>query len=230
MNNLQTTIKERLCRVRSDLFGKSLFVFLCDFNVVGCLQIHPGFFVSAKVKREAHSGINGDASFLIDDGLNSVCRHFEFNGQGVGRHTQWYQIVLFQYFPWVDRSHVVFHSGSLLMIVNDFYVRHAIVPNKANAPLVVNSNAVLPSTVSRKLLQSVARRRPKKVERFSGIKLGKLAFGNCLESAKLFGRAAFKQLLCFLTFEAFNHALNNTTYNVLYQAYYCLTLKYKIIQ
>ena len=62
------------------------------------------------------------------------------------------------------------------MIVDNLNVMNvSLSPAKADSPLVVDVNAVLPFAISRKLLQVVARRNSKIVERFRSVQQCKLS-------------------------------------------------------
>jgi hypothetical protein len=68
------------------------------------------------------------------------------------------------------------------MISNDFYVVHvAIDPFKANPPLVINSNALLPGAVAAELLQAVRRRDAQIVECGSIVKHAQLTVSDLLD-------------------------------------------------
>jgi hypothetical protein len=68
------------------------------------------------------------------------------------------------------------------MIIHDFHVPGvAIVPAKADSPLVVHANAVLAQPVVLERLKTISRRRPEFVQRPGGIEDEQLASCNPLD-------------------------------------------------
>src|SRR4051812_17442368 len=89
------------------------------------------------------------------------------------------------------RPHAVLeHVGPRLMthesmIIHDFHgLRSLGCPAKANAKLVINSNAELAFAVAFPGFESIARRRTQKFQRRSGIELRELSNGNGGNSAE----------------------------------------------
>src|SRR5438876_1089921 len=81
------------------------------------------------------------------------------------------------------------------MIVDDFDLPRAVVsPPKADSPLIVDSNAVLPTPITAEFLQPVTRRHTQVVQILRAVEHLQLSFGLCLERAKLPQRAASEQL------------------------------------
>ncbi len=75
------------------------------------------------------------------------------------------------------------------MIIGDFYVsRVAILPGKANAPLIVYPNAVLPRPVAAQFFQPVCRRYTQVDEIFRIIDHAQLSQGNLLDIGRQFPR------------------------------------------
>ena len=72
------------------------------------------------------------------------------------------------------------------MVVNDLdLMRIAVLPSKADAPLIVDPNTVLPSTLSAKLLESVSGRDAQILEDLGGIDDHQLAQHGALELARI---------------------------------------------
>jgi hypothetical protein len=73
------------------------------------------------------------------------------------------------------------------MIIHDFdIVGIAIAPDKADAPLVVDANAVLPFPITSQRFQVIARRRPQ-IAKFRGdVQLPQLSLGHPFASPKAF--------------------------------------------
>lgn len=72
------------------------------------------------------------------------------------------------------------------MVVNDLHLMGiALLPSKADAPLVVDANAVLPSAFASKLLEAVPRRYTQVIKRLSGVDDGQLAQHGTLEFTRI---------------------------------------------
>ena len=72
------------------------------------------------------------------------------------------------------------------MVVNDLdLMRIAVLPSKADAPLIVDPNTVLPSALSAKLLESVSRRDAQILEGLGSIDDDQLAQHGALELARI---------------------------------------------
>src|SRR5574337_1326430 len=69
----------------------------------------------------------------------------------------------------------------LVVIRNLNVVGVAVAPPKADTPLIVNPDAVLPGTVARQLLEPVAGRDPQVIQRLGCIENEKLPQGGALE-------------------------------------------------
>ena len=54
------------------------------------------------------------------------------------------------------------------MVINDFNIVRAVVPDKAYTPLLVHANAALPLTVAAQGLKSIARQHSQSVESVGG--------------------------------------------------------------
>ena len=71
------------------------------------------------------------------------------------------------------------------MVVGDLHIFRTLRrPNKANPPLIIDADTVLPSSVAFKRLKSVAWWHPHEVQRGSGIELRELAACDCLDVRK----------------------------------------------
>src|SRR5713101_2431243 len=82
------------------------------------------------------------------------------------------------------------------MVVDDLDVPRAVVsPSEANSPLIIDSDAVLPTPITAKLFQSVARRHSQVVQIFRAVQHLQLPFDLRLERPELPRRTASEQLL-----------------------------------
>src|ERR1700674_1213252 len=82
------------------------------------------------------------------------------------------------------------------MVVDDLDVPRAVVsPSEANSPLIIDSDAVPPTPITGKLLQSVAGRHSQVVQIFRAVQHLQLSLGLCLERTELPRRTASEDLL-----------------------------------
>jgi hypothetical protein len=71
------------------------------------------------------------------------------------------------------------------VVIHNFYiVSIAITPDKADAPLVVDADAVLPFPIAFHCFQAIARRRPQIAKVSGNIQLAQLSLGHPFESPK----------------------------------------------
>ena len=95
------------------------------------------------------------------------------------------------------------------MVIHYFHIGHPFFcPDKADAPLVVDANAVLTLAIPDKHFQSVVRWTAQEIQRCCGVQLNQLAFRHMLDVGELAGLPAGKQALCFLTFEERDRYVN----------------------
>lgn len=99
----------------------------------------------------------------------------------------------------------------VLMIVGDFYVVGvSIFPAKADAPLLVNADAVLAFAVAGQCFQLVAGRKPKIVEALCAVKLIELHNRPADDlRGEAFWALALKYPCRLFAFEALDHWLEN---------------------
>src|SRR5207248_1858333 len=82
------------------------------------------------------------------------------------------------------------------MIVDDFDVPRAVVsPSKADSPLIVDPDAVLPTPITAEFLQPVTGRHTQVIQILRAVEHLQLSLRLCLERAELSRRAAPEQLL-----------------------------------
>ena len=83
----------------------------------------------------------------------------------------------------------------------------AIAPFEANAPLVVDPNAVLTGAVSAQSFQSIGRRHAQILQGLRPVEHSQLAQGNLLNVGRQPARPLpLKDLLCFCVLETLDHA------------------------
>src|SRR5215471_15388193 len=93
-----------------------------------------------------------------------------------------------------------------LMVIGDFHVvRVAVLPDEANAELIVNPNAVLALTVALQRFQPVARRRLEIVECVGRMHHSKFAERDALDRLKPLRELAVPDLFSICASKALNH-------------------------
>jgi hypothetical protein len=92
------------------------------------------------------------------------------------------------------------------MIVHDLYVvRIAIAPSKANSPLIINTNAVLPLSVPAQGLEMIAGRGTQIANFHGNIQLPQFALCDPLEGAKPSHALSLVELLSLRRAKRFDH-------------------------
>jgi hypothetical protein len=91
-------------------------------------------------------------------------------------------------------------------------------PSKANAPLIIDANAVLAVAVAFQFFQAIAWRRPQEFESFRCIELRQLSSGHFRDRAESLGASRFKEFLGLLATEALDHGRQFITLSVKRQA------------
>lgn len=100
-------------------------------------------------------------------------------------------------------------ANSASVVIHYFHIdRPFVCPDKADAPLVVDANAVLALAIPQQHFQPVARRTTQEIQRRCGLQLNQLAFRHILDVGKLASFAAGEQTLCFLAFEGLDRHTN----------------------
>ena len=111
----------------------------------------------------------------------------------------------------MDRGHkplsfLHFSTSALLMIVHNFYViAVAMAPDKADAPLIIDSDRMLAVAVSSQRLQSIPRRRSQDSQFCRGVQLKQFAQRDAFDGAETLAVLVVKKLLGLLRAKALNH-------------------------
>jgi hypothetical protein len=99
------------------------------------------------------------------------------------------------------------HSITSSVVVHDLdFVSIAIAPNEAQAPLAIDTYAVLSRAISAQGFQTVAWWAAQKLKGYGGVKLRQFALRNALESGKVLRALAGEQLGGVLAAKRFDHA------------------------
>ena len=94
------------------------------------------------------------------------------------------------------------------MIVDDLDgMRVSVFPAEADPPLIVDSDAVLASSISGQFLQMIGWRNPEIAQRAGSIQNQQLSESDPLNTRELLGMPSMKNLFGFLTAESLDHVL-----------------------
>ena len=178
-------------RENSHLFRQSGSEMIAlPLQVVACLQIQPEPITRAEIPREPQGAIRADGPGAMHDLVDPSRRHTDIPGQSVLGQTQRLEKIRREDFTrmygiQLSSSHAT-PSSNVLMIVNDLnLVGIAILPPKADAPLLVHANTVLAGAIAPELLQSIPRRHAEVVELLGRIHRHKFAQHGALEIRRI---------------------------------------------
>ena len=193
--------------------------FAGNLNVVIALQINPELRTVAEVTAQPDRGINGDAARTFHNFINASRRHMDFLRQPVLRYSVFFNKFC-QVFARVYWSY--FGHKFLLVIINYFNVVCVpFMPHKTNAPLNVDTNAVLSFSITRQQLKAVRRWDFQVFNALSSVNSVESHFGALGDfTREFFTKMAFVCLLCFFVFEALNHVLVITHNDINVKCYY----------
>lgn len=169
---------------------------------IGGLAVKPKRLAVAKIRCKADGGIGGNATLSSNDVLDTALRHPRVEGESRLADAQGLEEFFIEDFARMDGRHTVIH-GKLLVVVNDFHgIGVAVTPDKANSPLVIDTDAVLPYAVALEGFKPVPRRDSQILERDRVVKDFELSHGHSLQLGrktlvpeaieKPFGHAVFK--------------------------------------
>ena len=139
--------------------------FALNFEIVVRLKIQPELLSRPEVAAEPQRGVGRDGSRSMHDLVDTSWRDADVLGQAILGQTERFQEILQEDFTRVDRVQLArCHEASV--IINDLdFVRVTVGPPEADAPLVVDANAVLSGSVTLQFFQAVSRWDPQVVER-----------------------------------------------------------------
>ena len=137
------------------------------FEIEPGLEVEPEPLARPEVSREPQRRIGANCPLAVHDLVDAARGHRNILREAVLRDTERLKKVGVQYFAGVNRGQFSRGHGVSSVVVNDRDVmRVSVAPDKAHAPLVVDTDAVLAGSIAAQLLQAIARRDAEVVERF----------------------------------------------------------------
>ncbi len=146
-------------------------------KVVVSLQAQPEAFRGSERSRQTLCRISGNPSLSKHDFVDPSRRNLYGSSKPILTDPHGLEKLFQKNLSGVDigqtiGSHLEFRQLTLLVIVHDFNLSSRIVlPFEANAPLVIDSDAVLTSTVPFQSFQPVARRNPQTIVQTISVRL-----------------------------------------------------------
>jgi hypothetical protein len=180
-------------------------------EVVAGLQIQPEPITRAEIPREPQRAIRADGPGAMHDLIDPSRRHTDIPGQPVLRQAQRLEKIRREDFArmygiQLSSGHAT-PSSDMLVIVDDLdLVGVAILPAKADAPLLVHTNTVLANSIAPELLQPITRRHAKVAELLGRVHHHKFAQHRALEIRRISSDGlASEQSLGIAIGEGVNH-------------------------
>jgi hypothetical protein len=147
-----------------------------NLQVVRSLEVQPEARRVPKKATKTQGCIGANGTLPMNDLVDSTRGHLQSLRKAVLRERQGLQEFFFQDFTRMNGSKSFSRHWALLVIVDDLHVEGiGSDPAKANPPLIVDADAVLPETISGELLQMVCRRNLEVGEARGSIQHDKLA-------------------------------------------------------
>jgi hypothetical protein len=157
------------------------------------LTAKPPTITQAKVTVQPEVGIRRDRPFASHYVADALRRNANVFCQPVFGQAQGLQKLFFEHLTWRDGEDGT-HFNVPLVIVHDFNVSSAVLgPNKAQAPLGIDSNAVLALAIMLHFLQTISWRYLEVIQNYGPIQLGKLAKCRALDIDPAPYTTAFKK-------------------------------------
>ena len=136
---------------------------LFNFQVISCLKSEPETFRKAEIPLKSQRGIGGNSALSKNNLIDPTRGNTDVLCQSILADSHGLEEFLQQDLSWVNRGEVALSHplGSLAVVVIDLnFVCVSRSPQEANPPLIVDPNAVLPSSVTGKLLEAISWRHP----------------------------------------------------------------------
>ena len=192
-NGLQ--LRSRRPRLHLALYFRSAFAHR-DLQIVAGLEIEPELRGGPEVARQTQRRVRRNAAPLAHDIVHARCGHAQRLRDRMRSKPKRLEELFPQHFTGVDGTHLVHACLRLVVVDNLDPIRPGIGPDEADAPLVVDANAVLALAVAFQRLEAITRRRLQILQRICVVEHLKLASrdtldigepGNALAAMKRFG-------------------------------------------
>src|SRR5512143_61432 len=178
-----------------------------DLQIEPGLEIEPEALGGAEEPGQPESRIGADRPLAVHDLVDAAGRHGKALGEPVLGQAEGLEKIVREDLAGVYRPQTLRDHGTLLVIVDDLdVICIALVPPGAHSPLVVDTYAVLPRTISGQPFESVARRHAQVPERGGCVDLAELSQRDALDHLRqLPDGLAAEEALGVLVPEAANH-------------------------
>ena len=137
-------------------------------KLVSHLQVHPESRGRTKVAGETHCSVRRDSPLPMNDFIDTTRRNTDSDGKLVLRNSEALNEVLHEDFARVNRSDFSGSQRSQPLLDQRR-------PPEADTPLIIDSNTVLPRTITAQTLEPVARRDPEVFQTTHGVNPTQLA-------------------------------------------------------
>jgi hypothetical protein len=178
---------ERSCHASVDLL-----VDLCADYAFGDSEIEIGLKSEPKLGRntevfaQSQRGVSSDSSFPIHNSADAAGWNSDFPGESIDADVHWLHELLEKNLSGMDRvkQFLVRHKSSLMIVDDLDVVSVAIFPNEANAPLIINSNAMLTLAFASQRFQAIARGSQQVLQRSRTMEVQQLPARDSLKGPK----------------------------------------------
>jgi hypothetical protein len=163
--------------------------FLGHSEIVIRLEVDPALSVGVKKPGKPQGGVSGNRTLARNNLADPTLGYSNGFGQPILGNPHGLEEIFEQDFAGVNRRHVSFHEAFPSAIINYFHIiSMSILPQKANAPLVIDADAPLALSVSGQFLEPVCRRYTEKYESSGTMELSQFAKCCPLQIGRELGR------------------------------------------
>src|SRR5688572_854950 len=155
-----------------------------DFRIVSCLRAKPITVRQPEKPAQPQVRVCGDRPLAGHDVPNPLRRHADLLCKPVLGNPHGLQKLLGQELTGGHRI-MLAHKRRLSMVINDLHILSVMAgPSEADAPLIIDPDAVLPQTVAPQSLQSIAGRNAQVIEARRDLQLAQLAASHDRDTLK----------------------------------------------
>jgi dihydrofolate reductase len=172
------------------------------------LEVEPKALGSAKVARQTQGSVGCDSASPVDNLIDPSRGNTDVLGDSILRNPHWLEKVAKQNLARVNRRKLSSGHKRFLVIVYDLNIMGvAVLPAEADAPLVIDANAVLAAPSALELLQPIGWRHSQIAQRFGRVQSAKFS-QHCSQYIRRETpyRLAVEQALRVPIREAFDHS------------------------